>query len=379
MDIKFIFLLVATVVFWIITRLVKKKKGLHNFLVVLFTVFVTFVAIETVYRFFLKKNPFTIKSNKNFGAYSSHPLTGFMIADAGNMEVAKISLNGDTIFNTSYNLIADSGANSIGMNHRAGFRSSTNDSSELVFLGCSITYGEGIHDQETFAYQAGQLSNTSSQNFGFSGFGTQQAYNIYLNKYARGTDSKKRTFIYSFIPDHIMRAKCVYPWNINDPYFEVSGDSLQLKGKATDFSGYAKAHKYTRYLSLMNSFTFINDITTSVVTAKAAKALNDADYRRVVLMLSNMQKSIAAGGNQFIVIYWDKYKWKEADDAKVLDKARIDREMEALKQQGVTVIKASEIFDINNTSYFIKGDGHPTAEANKLIAERIAKQVSGKL
>lgn len=378
MDIKYIFLLAATVVFWLITRLARKKKGLHNVLVVLFTVFVTFVVIETVYRFFLKKNPFTIKSNKNFGAYSSHPLTGFMIAEAGEMQVAKVSLSGDTIFSTSYNLIPDSGSNSIAMNHRSAFRSTSNDSAELVFLGCSITYGEGIRDHETFAYKAGEISNTSSLNFGFSGFGTHQAYNIYLNKFAKLTDKKNRSFIYSFIPDHILRAKCIYPWNINDPYFDVKGDSLALKGKASDVSGFAKTNKYTKYLSLMNSFTFINDITTSIVSAKAAKELSDVDYKRVFLMLSNMQQSISANNNKLIVIYWDKYKWKEADDSKVLDKAAIEKDMETLKQKGVTIIKASEVFDINNTNFFIKGDGHPTANANELIAERIVKEVSGK-
>lgn len=376
MDIKFIFLLGVTAALWILTRILKKRKGWHNFFVVIFSIFITLTLIETAYRFFLKKNAFTIKSNKNFGAYTNHPLTGFMIADAGEMQVTKIARAGDTIFNTSYTLIPDSGKNSIQLNHRSAYKSNNgNDSAELVFLGCSITYGEGIHDAETFAYKTGEFCNTSSVNYGFSGFGTHQAYNIYLNKYKGFTDQKKRTFVYSFIPDHILRAKCIYPWNINDPYFDLVNDSLVLKGKATDNSGFAKTHKLTRYLSLFNSFTFITDMATSVIAGKAAKELNQGDYDRAFRMIQSMQQSISAKNDRLVFIYWDKYKWKEADDAKILNRNLIEQNIENLKKAGVTVIKASDAFDMNNQHYFIKGDGHPTAEANRLLAAYLAKKI----
>jgi len=379
MDIKFIFLLGVTVVLWLVTRLVKKRKGWHNFLVIIFSIFITLTLIETAYRFILKKNAFTIKSNKNFGAYTSNPLTGFMIAEEGPLEIAKIARNGDTIFNTVYTIVPDSGKNSIGMNHRAAFRSgSNNDSAELVFLGCSITYGEGIRDNETYAFKTGEFCNTSSSNYGFSGFGTHQAYSIYLNKYSNYSDQKKRTFIYSFIPDHILRAKCIYPWNINDPYYELVNDSLVQKGKATENSSYAKTHRLTRYLSLFNSFTFITDIETAIVTGKASKEIQPADYDRAFTMLKKIQESAAANQDRLIVLYWDKYKWKEADDSKILDRALIEKDMEELKKTGATVIKASEAFDIDNASFFIKGDGHPTPEANRLIAARLSKEICNK-
>lgn len=379
MDIKFIFLLGVTIVLWFITRLLRKRKGLHSFMVIILSIFITLVVIETAYRFFLKKNAFTMKSNKNFGAYTGNPLTGFMIAEAGEMPVAKIARNGDTIYNTVYTLIADSGKNSIGMNHRIGYKgNNANDSAELVFLGCSITYGEGIRDSETFAYKTGELCGVPSANFGFSGFGTHQAYAIYQNKYKDYSDQKHRTFIYSFIPDHILRVKCIYPWNINDPFYELSGDSLILKGKATANSGVAKQHKIVRYLSLINSFTFITDIGTAIVSGKAAKEIQPADYDRAFTMLKNIQRSAASKQDKLVVIYWDKYKWKEADDEKILNRPLIEQKIEELKAAGVTILKASEAFDVNNNSLFIKGDGHPTAETNRLLAEKLAKLICNK-
>jgi hypothetical protein len=375
MDIKFLFLLGATLVLWLFTRLAKKRKGFHSFLVVIFSIFITLVLIETAYRFFLKKNAFTLKSNKNFGTYAQHPLTGYMIADAGETEMAKISIGGDTIYNTSYNLIPDTGVGNIQLNHRAAFFNPNNDSSELVFLGCSITFGEGIADRETFAYKTGELCNTSSINYGLSGYGTHQAFNIYMNRFTRLNDQKHRTYIYSFIPDHILRAKCIYPWNINDPYFELSGDSIELKGKANQFSSPAKAHRLFKYLSLYNSFTFITDMSTSIIAGNAVKKLNGDDYTRVFRMIKKMQEKASAKSDKLIVVYWDKYKWKEADDSKILDRSLIEKNMDALKAAGVIVIKASEAFDINNEKFFIKGDGHPTAEANRLLSERIASEI----
>jgi hypothetical protein len=378
MDIKFLFLLGVVVVLWIIMRLVKKRKGLHNFFVIIFSIFVTLVVIETAYRFFLKKNAFTMKSNKSFGTYTQHPVTGYMIADAGETQMAKIARNGDTIYSCTYTLIPDSGAQNIQLNHRAGFKSTSNDSAEIVFLGCSITFGEGLNDNQTFAYKTGELCNTSSINFGLSGYGTHQAYAIYKNHFEKTGAGKKRTVIYSFIPDHILRAKCIYPWNTNDPYYEISEDSLLLKGKASANSGTAKTHKYTRYLSLFNSFTFITDLTTSIVSGKAASNLQAADYNRVFSMMQNMERSAKAQNEQFVLIYWDKYQWKETDDSKILDRGLIERNIEDLKKQGVIVIKASEAMDINNQALFIKGDGHPTAEANELLAKKIAAVVCGK-
>lgn len=375
MDVKFFFLLGAALLLWLATRLVKKKKGLHSFFVVILSIFVTLVVIETAWRFLLKKNATTIKSNKNFGAYASHPLTGFMIADAGEMNVTKEARNGDVIFNTTYTLIPDSGSNNIHMNHRIGYHAPGNDSAELVFLGCSITYGEGIHDQETFAFKTGELCHLSSLNYGFSGFGTHQAYNIYLNKYLQANDHKKRVFIYSFIPDHILRAKCVYPWNINDPFFDWQSDSLVLKGKASGYSGFAKTHKYTRYLSLFNSFTFITDIETSVVASRAARSLQPSDYTRVFWMLKKMEESMTGRGDKLVLLYWDKYKWKETDDSQVLNKSLIEESINSLAKEGVIVIRASSIFDINNPDFFIKGDGHPNAKAAGLVAQKLSQVV----
>ena len=149
-----------------------------------------------------------------------------------------------------------------------------------------------------------------------------------------------------------------------------------MKGVASEYSGYAKVHKITRYLSLFNALTFITDIETSIVAGKAARELQPGDYDLVFHMISSMQRSIQAKNDRLIFIYWDKYKWKEADDAKVLNRDLIEQKIDTLRKEGVMVIKASEAFDINNPAYFISGDGHPTAEANRLLAVLLEKKIN---
>jgi len=378
MDKKLLIILLLNLVLYLIVRFTKAKKGWHNFFVFIFTVFLTLTVLECGYRFLIKKDAFVMRGNQGFGSYAPNDVTGYTLARPGTIQLAKVSLNGDTIYNTVYTVIPDSGLNDLHINHRVAFRPSHTDPeayNEIVFLGCSITYGEGIHDNETFAWKTGELCNTPSLNLGFSGYGTHQAYQVYRNKYYQHPDNKKRVFVYSFIPDHVLRAKCIYPWSNGDPYFAVSNDSLILKGKAYKESNYALTHKLTRYLSLFYSFTFISDLESAIVINKASKAISAEDYQRPALMLREMQRDMAAHDDRFIIVYWDKYKWNNKDDEKSLSRKTIEEMMDKLKGQGAEVLKVSDVINVNDSTNFIKGDGHPTAHTNALLAAAIAKQV----
>ena len=79
MDMKFIWLLVANVLFFLLIRYTRKRKKLNSFLSVLFSILVTLTVIEGAYRLFFKKEG--ISETGNFGASFNTPveLTGFTI------------------------------------------------------------------------------------------------------------------------------------------------------------------------------------------------------------------------------------------------------------------------------------------------------------
>lgn len=375
MDIKLILLLAGNLVLWLLTRSLRKKRGVHTLFIILLSSLVTLTVIEITYRFILKRDPIVTESNRNFGTYATHPVAGYMIADPGILEIKKSTRSGELIYDSKYHLMADTGAGSFGLTHRVGYQHGAGDSSELVFLGCSITFGEGLQDEETLVYKTGKALSQNALNLGLSGYGTHQAYSIFINRYKGRRDGVKRTFVYSFIPDHILRAKCIYPWNLHDPYYSVQGDSLHLEGKAQKHSKYAGNYTFAKYLSVYNTFTFVTDIATSSMIAKADKDVQDEDYNRVFYMLRDMKKEIEANGDRMIIIYWDKYQWRDKDDAKIVDRTRIERALGSLNDSNSKVISVSAAIDVNNPIYFFKLDGHPTPAANEKIAALLLTQL----
>lgn len=378
MDKKLLIILLLNVVLFLIVRSQKLNKGWHNIAVFAFTALITLTAVECVYRFFIKKNSYLLVGNEGFRTYIPNNVAGYTLTGAGKIRLDKITARGDTVYKAEYTIIPDTGSNTVYTYHRIGFRSNRPDSgktNEIVFLGCSITYGEGINDSATFAYKTGKLCNTSSVNLALSGYGTHQAYHIYVEKYIRHPDNKKRVFVYSFIPDHILRAKCVYPWSSGDPYYSVKGDSLHYEGKAFTASGYARTNKALRYASLFYTFTFVSDIVTTFVLTRASQHVTPEDYQRPMLMLADMQRTMSQHNNRFVIVYWDKYIWNGHDDERVLSRQKIEKMISAVQSEGADVIRASEILDLNDPANFILHDGHPTARANALIAAAIARAV----
>lgn len=375
MDIKLILLLVGNLLLWLLTRSLRKKRGVHTLFIILLSSLITLTTIELAYRFIIKKDPIVTESNRNFGTYATHPTIGYMIAEPGVLEIKKTTRSGELIYQTKYQLMADTGANSFGLNHRVGYQQSASDTNELVFLGCSITFGEGLQDNETMAYKTGKGLSQNAVNLGLSGYGTQQAYSIFMNRYKGKKDGVKRTFIYSFIPDHILRAKCIYPWNLHDPYYTVQGDSLHLEGKAQKHSKYAGNYTFAKYLSVYNTFTFVTDIVTSSMIAKADKDVTNEDYQRVFYMLRDMRREMEANGDRLVIIYWNKYQWRDKDDSKIVDRARIEKELEQLNSGNSMVLPVSEAFDINDANFFFKYDGHPTAVANQKLTDLLLQHL----
>lgn len=79
----------------------------------------------------------------------------------------------------------------------------------VIFLGCSFTFGHGVNDTESFPYQFGaKTKNIQVYNFGISGSSpSDELLRIRKNaEYFDGIDTTLPTFIvYTFINDHVLR------------------------------------------------------------------------------------------------------------------------------------------------------------------------------
>lgn len=378
MDLKFVWLLVANLLFILILRYTRKRKTLNSILTVCFMILVTLTVIESAYRLFFKKAGYS--ETGNFGASFNTPveLTGFTIKDIKDLNVVKKDPKGNLVYDAHYSIIRDSGFNTLPINHRQAFHidNLSRDSVEVVFLGCSFTFGTGVPDTATMAYQVGKQLDYNSLNYGGSGFGTHQAYQIFRNKYQQVPDKKKRIFIYTFIPDHLLRAKCIYTWCLNDPYFEVKGDSLQLLGPAYKHTSSARSQVIVRALSLNRALSLVSDLGNNIIQHKGASSVTDDDYKRVQLMLTEMNKTIRQRGDEFLILHWDDYKGSQnPKGGYYVSIDKMNAIVAELAKQGARTTNVSTFFNYTDSANIIAQDNHPSVKGNRLMAEQVIKMI----
>lgn len=222
---------------------------------------------------------------------------------------------------------------------------------QLVFLGCSHVFGDGLNDNQTLPYFINKLTQNKYdvKNYGFSGYGTHQALAITENLLAK---TKNNHIIYVFIPDHIERAAGYKSWNVRGPRYEIEDGDLVLKGPFKKKESYFGKRFKTIW---RNSYTYKRLFTPTA---------NKKDYLRVKEMVYKMNELAKTNSNTFSVVvagFDFDYKKNYIND---------------LKAEEIPVLVVSE--KINTTKkekYFIKGDGHPNEQYNEELAKSIIKEL----
>ena len=368
MDRQAVLLVVLNLLLVLLVLLTRRKRKLNSLLLVLTSFVLSLSLLEVVYRLFFEREAYYAGDfNKEF--YKPDSTLGFTIERAGKFEVAKINNRDDTIFKAIYTIIPDSGKSSFRLCSRIGYHAEQ-DSGELVFLGCSFTFGEGLNDQQTLPYLTGQLCGKNSVNLGCGGYGIHQVYQLFLEKF-KEQDNSHRTFVYSFLYDHILRANGVYEWNQNGPFFIVNDDSLINAGPVSSINGAAESN-FIHYVSLFGSLRFLKKLLTFSVQRKRSKALNAQDYQNSLKMIYHMATLIRQSGGSLIVIDWDVTNWGK-NELSNLRFNEIEKEFDQLSSVGAHLVRVSSITNIRDAANFIPGDGHPSALMNYKIATYLEK------
>lgn len=376
MDITLLYLLGLNLLLFVIYKFTRKKKFFGALFSFLFTTLVTLSVVEIIYRAFIRKSAVTESGNFGGSLNQLNSTYGYTVKGIPSISHIKVLKSGDTIYNCHYSIIPDSGINVQDINHRVGYRPQQAASdSELVFLGCSFTFGSGIDDTATLPYLAGKYGDMASVNMGGAGWGTHHMYQLFTHKYQDVPDNKKRVFIYSFIPDHVVRAKCIYSWSLNDPYFTVQGDSLKLEGAAYKNSTYARWHVITRILSLNRALSFISDLSNIIITASATKNINEEDYQRVALMMQNINAAVKSRGDRFIIVHWNDYKGLTPKDEPFVKKDKMAAILSQLQAQGAEIVNVGDVLDMNDPSNTIPNDNHPNQKANSQLAGKLIQLI----
>ena len=301
----------------------------------------------------------------NLGDYSSGryfkkqlPNIGYGPPDDGKYSSIKL-INSDTVYDVSY---------TIKDKIRVTPSSTINSQKQVLFLGCSQTFGEGLDDDQTLPHFFGNETNKvlNIKNYGFHGYGPHNIHSLVVNNILPSHRLKTETIaIYNFYWYHINRA--VRNVSGFEPWYEVENGKLNLKGTFNDRDNNSNTYFHNKYIEAFNNRVIRR---SNIFRRHFGNQVNDANLNdidsinidRSLMLIRDINQKFVLNDIDFIV--------------------NIDNEIynsEAIKNFFVNnkikfICVECEIKDFyENESYIILRDGHHSEIANRVKAN-ILKQ-----
>ena len=239
----------------------------------------------------------------------------------------------------------------------AGFRETRGnpDADEaFLFLGCSVTYGYGLSDDQTTAYQfnAGYGFEKRALNFAVSNYGTHHALReLELNYHGQraGLDaSRVRGVYYGLIDDHPNRV--VKPASPSTPRYRMENGRAVYAGTYTDSPVLGR-------LAIMMDRSRIYPALRDKFLRKEAGGTDAYKWQLTYAILKEMDRICRERyGVGLTVIYW----------------GNISGVPEKIRAEGIEVVPVGDAFGEDWERVAIKfslADGHPNAYANRLLGQ----------
>jgi len=276
----------------------------------------------------------------------------------------KASFEGETIYDVTYN--TDEFGRRVTPADETAQRSYF-----ALFFGCSYTFGAGLQNDQTLPFYFGEyLPSFRSYNYAIEGHGPQAMLAILENRdIASEVREKKGIAVYVYADSHIRRAigsmSVSLNWGKRLPYYEVQGEKLVRKETfATGRPILSKMYNFIGGLALAKYFNVkIPRISNSHIryTSRMIGQAKDEFYRHFP-------------EGQFYVLFYPL----ELRDPRVrrVKEERYAKMMAYLESLGVDYLDYTNLIPISDPKYRIPVDGHPSREANKLLARKLADDLS---
>ncbi len=233
----------------------------------------------------------------------------------------------------------------------------------LLFFGDSFTFGEGVNDNETLPYYVSEMApQYHTYNYGFSGYGPQQMLaKLQSDDLAAEVPETDGIAIYVFIDAHVERAigsMFVYNnWGEQMPYY------------TTDWSG-----------NLVRKGNFK---TGRPLLSSLYSALGDTEFAKYynLNIPGNLTGSHYGKAARIIAGARDAFREKyDSDEFYVViypDEGDYFEDMQPhFEAAGLKILNYDERMKLDPAAGLsIKGDGHPTGKAHKIVAEWIAEDL----
>lgn len=288
-----------------------------------------------------------------------HDLIGYIPVSNSIANVQK-RRGGDLVYDVRY------GLNEHGWRKIPASNDTATDS--ILFFGGSFIFGEGSNDDQTIPHHVARLlqGRYSVHSFAFGGYGAHEMLAILEN----GLESEwmregqiPRIAYYVAIPEHVQRVAGFTSWNRFGPRYVVDGQSVKRVGSFSDQSIFPRsAHRYLMPSALMRQL-YYDRFAMQPVTDQ-----HRILWAKVIEKAKNLFET-RYPQSEFHLALWGHPNtlWPKVD----LPPARIHYIWKSFPRR----MWAGKV---ENSRYFIEGDGHPTELTNKLVASFLIRRLSSK-
>ncbi|HEV2187268.1 MAG TPA: hypothetical protein VGR70_08665 [Stellaceae bacterium] len=291
----------------------------------------------------------------NTPGYSIYnPVLGWGPAHAGVYHHHKVDLKtGQVIVDTDYTIDE----------HLLRKVESATDAPTVAIGGGSNVFGSGIPDSATLpqalADSVGRRLHVV--NLAFSGYGAQQYLRILETAVHDDVLKRMRAFVFVSIPEYPERAACMRGYTLAGPSYELVDGEVKFVGSCAD--------RWALPLRWLFEITSLYDIVAPRFDNKTVRQKIDL---YIAMLVRAGQLARAKYGAPTVILYVPNADY--ARRGGYTDDELIGR----LRAGGLVVLDgALDQAAFPGQDLFIPGDGHPTAVANRELAARLVKGLSG--
>ncbi|HUB62865.1 MAG TPA: SGNH/GDSL hydrolase family protein [Methylocella sp.] len=234
----------------------------------------------------------------------------------------------------------------------------------IAFFGDSFTFGEGLNDADTLPQRFADLLDRKQRvlNLGYPAYGPQQFLaELQTGRFDKVIGEQPRLFIFQTAAGHAERTSCKPFWVRRWPRYELENGEVVLKGTCHD----GPTQGIRVWIEHMASFRLFVEPYLQRITHDDVEL-----YIRILLAATKLAKE--KYGVATLIPYSQTLGSRYLDGTGFTD----DEIVQRLREGGAMVVDVSLAKEeAAGAPVTIKGDGHPTALANRLKASILKEYI----
>jgi len=236
------------------------------------------------------------------------------------------------------------------------------DPEVVAFFGCSFTFGEGVGDQEALPAQVAACApGLHIVNFAYSGYGPHQMLaNLESGRVRQISPRAPKVVIFQMIPDQVRRPRGWIPFNPHAPRYVLADGRVRREGNLDD----------AWWTPQTWPFVWKSQIFSRLLVPRMVGP-NDLELSVALIRQSAEEVARQFPGSEFHVLLWNHHDHPLAGPLR-----------RKLRQAGIRLHDVeANIPDLEKRSkdHVFPHDGHPNAEAHRLLAEYVCQEILGGL